>query len=93
MNTKGIISLILGSVSFILTFLTPIGFIFSLVIAIVGFFIGFLSLREIHKTNHRGRGFAIAGLTCNTLAITIPLIIIIIHLLFLTPTDFKLVVS
>ena len=93
MNTKGIISLILGSVSFILTFLTPISYIVAFIIAVVGFYIGFLSLREIHKTNQRGRKLAIAGLTCNTLAITIPLIVVIIHLLFLTPTEFKLVVS
>jgi hypothetical protein len=84
MNTKAIISLILGSVSLILT-LSQIGFI----LAIVGFFIGFLSLREIHKRSQRGRGVAIAGLSCNALAITIPLIMIIIHLLFLTPTDFR----
>ncbi|MDT8862590.1 DUF4190 domain-containing protein [Alkalihalobacillus sp. MEB130] len=89
MNTKAIFSLILGSVSIILTFLTPLGFIF----AIVGFYIGFLSLREIHKTGQQGRRVAIAGLTCNTLAITIPLIIMIIHLLFLTPADFRLVIS
>ena len=93
MNTKGIISLILGSVSFILTFLTPISFIFAFIIAVIGFYIGFISLREVHKTNQRGRGLAIAGLTVNTLAITIPLIVLIIHLLFLTPTEFQLVVA
>ncbi|KHF38205.1 DUF4190 domain-containing protein [Halalkalibacter okhensis] len=89
MNTKAIISLILGSVSLILTSLTLLG----LILAIVGFIIGFLSLREIHKTGQKGRGVAIAGLTCNTLAIVIPLMIIIVHLLFLTPADFRLDIS
>ncbi|WP_368505115.1 DUF4190 domain-containing protein [Alkalihalophilus sp. As8PL] len=86
LNTKAVISLVLGCVSLLLILLTLIG----LVIAIIGFFVSYVSLKEIHKTNQQGYGLAVAGLTCNTLAIIIPLLMLIVSLLFFTPAEMRM---
>lgn len=46
--------------------------------SIVGFIVSYFSLKETYITRHRGYGFAMTGLICNTLAIILPLLITLV---------------
>ncbi|ADC51540.1 hypothetical protein BpOF4_17495 [Alkalihalophilus pseudofirmus OF4] len=89
LNTKSIVSLTFGVTALFIGYFSLAG----IAIASIGFILAFLSLREIHYTAQRGRALAVAALTCNALAILLPLITIMINLILLTPVDFKMVVS
>ncbi|MDV2682772.1 DUF4190 domain-containing protein [Alkalihalophilus lindianensis] len=70
-----------------LTLFTLVG----LITAIIGFALSHVSLKEIHRiSRQQGYGLAVAGLTCNALAIILPFILLILSLLFFTPTEMRM---
>lgn len=73
-STSAVISLVFGILSLVLT-PTPI---LGVPMAVVGFVSGIIGLREIKRTGKKGKGFAIAGISCSTVTAILTIIFIII---------------
>ena len=69
-NTKAIISLILGIVSLLITYL-------GLVSAIAGIILSRMATKEIEERGENGRGLALGGLITSIVGLILQLIIII----------------
>jgi VanZ family protein len=74
-NVKANTSLLLGIISVLFELVT----IFGIAFAVAGLVFGLTGLKEIRHTEQPGRGKAIAGLICSTVAIVIPLAIFFLY--------------
>lgn len=63
-NGKAIAGLVLGIVAIFFSFF---GF-FGIIIAIVGLIFAILGLQNIKKLGQKGKGIAVAGIVCNSIA-------------------------
>ncbi|MGM8365416.1 DUF4190 domain-containing protein [Virgibacillus sp. W0181] len=85
-NSKSVISLTLGILSIVLP-------IIGLIIGFIGLVISRKSLKEIEKTNERGRGLAISGFICSIVGVVIHFLWILLAILFFylyASVDFEL---
>lgn len=74
-NSKSIVSLILG----ILSILIPL---VGLILGIFGIVISRNATREIAVTNESGKGLAVAGLTCSIVGLGLQVIMVLLYILF-----------
>ncbi|PTL40144.1 DUF4190 domain-containing protein [Alkalicoccus saliphilus] len=74
-NIKAVVSLVIGIISILFTFLIGI---FGLPLAAAGLVIGILALRDIKRNNQPGRGTAVAGIVCSSIGILLPVIFIVL---------------
>jgi len=73
-NGKAIAGLVLGILAIFFSFLGFIG----IIIAIVGLILAILGLQNIKKYEQKGRGIAIAGIVCNSIAILLAIVLTVV---------------
>ncbi len=74
-NSKSIVSLVLGILSIFIPF---VGFI----LGIIGIVLSRKATREIAMRNENGKGLAVAGLTCSIVGIVLQILLVLLYLLF-----------